>query len=126
MAKKRGTKVGIEGGKELAEKFKSIGKQVYTQQEQAVMLAGMLVERHAKLNAPVDTGRLRNSIATRLSDSSENNISAEVGTNVQYAKSVEYGTSKMNAQPYLYPALENNKQKILKMLAKAFKEGCGL
>jgi len=119
-------KIGIEGGKEIAEKFKSIGKRVYTQQEQAVMQAGMVVERDAKINAPVDTGRLRNSIATRLSESSSNNISAEVGTNVQYAKSVEYGTSRMGAQPYLYPALENNKQKILKMLAKAFKEGCGL
>jgi HK97 gp10 family phage protein len=119
-------KVGIEGGKALADKFKSIGKQVYTQQEQAVMQAGMLVERDAKINVPVDTGRLRSSIATRLSESSSNNISAEVGTNVQYAKSVEYGTSRMGAQPYLYPALENNKQKILKMLAKAFKEGCGL
>ena len=119
-------KVSIDGGKELADKFKSIGKQVYTQQEQAVMQAGMLVERDAKINVPVDTGRLRSSIATRLSESSSNNISAEVGTNVQYAKSVEYGTSRMGAQPYLYPALENNKQKILKMLAKAFKEGCGL
>jgi len=119
-------KVSIDGDKELAEKFKSIGKQVYTQQEQAVMQAGVLVERDAKINVPVDTGRLRNSIATRISESSSNNISAEVGTNVQYAKSVEYCSSKMNAQPYLYPALEYNKQKILKMLAKAFKEGCGL
>jgi excinuclease UvrABC helicase subunit UvrB len=113
-------KIGIDGGKELAEKFKSIGKQVYTQQEQAVMQAGMLVERDAKINVRVDTGRLQNSIATRLAESDESVIASEVGTNVKYAKVVEY------KYPYLYPAYENNKQKILKMLAKAFKEGCGL
>jgi HK97 gp10 family phage protein len=126
MAKNRGIKVGIEGGRELAAKFKAIGKQVYTEQEQGVLLAAMYVERDAIINAPVDTARLRNSIASRIAQNDGTNIVAEVGTNVQYAQAVEFGTSRMPARPFMLPAFENNKQKILKQLAKAFKNGVGL
>jgi HK97 gp10 family phage protein len=126
MAKSRGTKVGIEGGRELAEKFKAIGKQVYTEQEQGVLQAAMIVERDAKINAPVDTGRLRSSITSRIAENDGTTIAAEVGTNVQYAQAVEFGTSRKAARPFMLPAFENNKQKILKQLAKAMKNGCGL
>jgi HK97 gp10 family phage protein len=126
MAKKRGTKAGIESGKELAKNFRNIGKQVLTEEEQAVFRAALIVERDAKLNCPVDTGRLRQSIGSRIVEGDENNIIAEVGTNVTYAPYVEYGSSKMAARPFLFPAYNNNKQRILKELAKAFIKGCGL
>lgn len=45
------------------------------------------IEAQAKLNSPVDTGRLRSSINTRISG----NL-AKVGTNLKYAPHVEYGT----------------------------------
>ncbi len=47
----------------------------------------------AKKATVVDTGRLRASIATQMSD-----LSAEIGTNVEYAPFVEFGTSKMEAR----------------------------
>ncbi|WP_236886645.1 HK97 gp10 family phage protein [Dehalococcoides mccartyi] len=47
----------------------------------------------AKKATVVDTGRLRASIATQISD-----LSAEIGTNVEYAPFVEFGTSKMEAR----------------------------
>ena len=60
---------------------------------------GFQAEDYAKLLCPVDTGRLRDSI-THTNDED----SAYIGTNVEYAAYVEYGTSKTVAQPFLEPA----------------------
>lgn len=68
--------------------------------EAAMEAIGMQAERNVKLEAPVDTGRLRNSITHTASGDT-----AYVGTNVEYAPYVEYGTYKMAAQPYLKPGV---------------------
>lgn len=61
------------------------------------------IERDAKRACPVDTGRLRGSISTNLG-----NLEAEIGTNVEYAPFVEFGTRYQSAQPYMIPAFERN------------------
>lgn len=62
------------------------------------------VESAAKRLCPVDTGRLRASITHDLSEDVRG-LFAQVGTDVEYAKYVELGTSRMSAQPFLRPAL---------------------
>ena len=57
-------------------------------------------------------GNLRSSITHRVVSDEE----ARVGTNVDYAEYVERGTKNMAAQPYLRPALDNNKARIEKMI----------
>lgn len=71
--------------------------------ERALEKIGMVGEAYAKEECPVDTGRLRNSISHAVDDNT-----AIIGTNVEYAPYVELGTSKMDAQPYLRPAVENH------------------
>jgi len=73
-----------------------------------VELAALEVEKEAKRICPVDTGRLRNSISTAKGDKT----TMFVGTNVEYAPYVEFGTHKMSAQPYMRPAAEKVKQKL--------------
>lgn len=63
------------------------------------------VDRTAKRLCPVDTGRLRASINWRL-EADARGLLAIVGTDVEYAPYVEFGTSRMSAQPFLRPALE--------------------
>jgi hypothetical protein len=58
----------------------------------------------AKRLCPVDTGRLRSSIAWRL-ETDARGLHAVVGTGVTYAAYVEFGTRYMRARPYLRPAL---------------------
>ena len=123
---KRGTKAGITGGKELAAKFREIGREVKTEVEQALVKGALRVERDAKINAPVDTGRMRASITNRLVGAGSDNPVAEVGTSVVYAPYVEFSTSKSPAKPFLFPAYNQNKDKIMKDIAAAFKKGCGL
>ena len=62
------------------------------------------VQRAARQFAPVDTGRLRNSIGITSGKDSRGEY-RDVGTNVEYAAAVEYGFSRSPAQPYLRPAI---------------------
>ena len=60
--------------------------------EQAVNEACILVENDAKKRCPVDTGELRMSITHEIEETSENRTTGAVGTNLEYAPYVEFGT----------------------------------
>jgi HK97 gp10 family phage protein len=62
------------------------------------------VERAAKQLCPVDTGRLRSSVTHEL-DQDAQGVVGIIGTDVDYAPFVEFGTSRASAQPFLRPAL---------------------
>lgn len=80
---------------------KGIEKQLY----QAVRDTLKEVRRTAKELVPVRTGDLRGSIGFR---SSRKDMSGFVFASMPYALFVEEGTSRMEAQPYLRPALEQH------------------
>ena len=95
----------------------------------ALETIGRVAERYAKEICPTDTSRLKNSISHQVDDDT-----VYVGTNVEYAPYVEFGTGKfaeggggrptpwsyqddkgnwhttngMKPQPYLKPAIENH------------------
>lgn len=77
--------------------------------KQAVMVAleavGLQAEGYAKRLCPVDTGLLRNSITHA---GSSDDTTAYVGTPVEYASYVEYGTSRTKPHPYIKPAVEEH------------------
>ena len=54
------------------------------------------IQRFAKQVTPVDTGRLRASISTRLGD-----LEATTSTNVEYALFVHEGTKFMRGRPFM-------------------------
>lgn len=78
-------------------------------------LVGEFVEGAAKYLCPVDTANLQDSINHKVL---KLELSVKVGTPVEYAPFVELGTSKMAAQPYLRPAVLQNKEAILYILNK--------
>jgi len=104
-------KTEIINGKELAEKFKKAGKTVQDKIDKALLKAGLLVERSAKMLVHVDTGRCRASITTRLVSSN-----AQVGTIVEYAPRLE------KRYPFLKPALKNNEMEIKQILHKGLSD----
>lgn len=65
------------------------------------------IEKTAKKNAPVDTGKLRNSI-----ESEAKGLEANIGTDCEYAGYVHDGTYKMAARPFLDMAAEKELQDI--------------
>lgn len=67
---------------------------------------GLTVQRAAKRNAPVDTGRLRSSITEELTRDGDELVET-IGTDVEYGLYVEVGTHHAPAHPYLRPALDS-------------------
>ena len=94
-------------------------KEYNTAIEQAMKEAVLIVEADAKRNAPVDTGRLRASITNEVRKIAGAVLEGRVGTNVDYAKYVELGTSRQDPQPYLRPALRNNFEQIVSIIQEA-------
>jgi HK97 gp10 family phage protein len=78
---------------------------------QILTACALIVLADAIKNCPVDTGRLRASLAHVVD---RENLSARIGTNVFYALFVFLGTYKMAARPILTNALEANKPEIRK------------
>ena len=76
----------------------------------AIKECALAIQSDAKRNCPVDTGRLRMSITSDTSNI--NNFEASVGTNVEYATHVEYGTRRQSPKPYLRPAYNKNVAKL--------------
>lgn len=103
--------------------------------EQAVQRGCITVQSAAKRLCPVDTGELRNSIFTKV-EKNKDDIIGKIYTNKEYAPYVEFGTGSrgkatyngdvdvtynmawagMPAQPYLYPALKNNEEAVIKKI----------
>ena len=86
---------------------------------------GQLQEK-AQRNAPVGTpestgipgyigGTLKRSIGIDITDGG---MTAEVEPTAEYAPYVEYGTRFMEAQPYLKPAFDDQKEKFKKDMQK--------
>uniref|UniRef100_A0A6M3KTR9 Putative tail protein n=1 Tax=viral metagenome TaxID=1070528 RepID=A0A6M3KTR9_9ZZZZ len=84
--------------------------------------AGLIVERQAKINVSqssghprVQTGRLRSSITHEVEQGQ-----VSIGTNVYYGKYLEFGTVNHPPYPWLYPAVESEKSKIIEALKGKF------
>lgn len=114
--------------------FRAYNKKAQTNLEKAIVRASLQVEASAKQlfkgrddeSVPgepprVQTGRLRASITHRLERSPEGPVGL-VGTNVEYAPHLEFGTSRMSPHPFLTPALEMNKADIEAAIAQAIRE----
>ena len=63
---------------------------------------GAIVQSNARRYVPVDTGSLKKSITMEVKDDT-----ASIGTPLDYAPHIEYGTVKQAPKPFLSPALED-------------------
>lgn len=76
---------------------------------------GAEMQAKSQQNAPVDTGTLKRSIGIEITDGG---MTAEVEPTADYAPYVELGTRFMEAQPYLGPAFNEQKEKFKKDMKK--------
>lgn len=109
-------KTPIEGLPRLRVAILKAGDAVTKAAVREVKRSALNVESGAKLRSPVDTGRLRGSITHDLSESG---LGAVIGTNVEYSPYVEFGTERQRAQPYLLPALEEERPRFYARLRAA-------
>jgi len=101
--------MGTKGFRELNNNVKKLTKDFNNLIPVALKAGALLIQNDAKKRAPYLTGTLRRSIHTEQTGKT----SVKVGTDVEYAIFQEYGTSKMAARPYLRPAFDENRQKVV-------------
>ena len=118
----------------------------------ALEICGGKAEGYAKMLTPVDTGLLRNSITHAIAGKkpdinkykadrprkgenflrsgeykgnalNDDELCVYIGTNVEYAEAVETGTSTMQAQPYLKPAVADHSSEYREIIENELKKG---
>lgn len=104
--------------------FTSHKKQVNKAVKNAILVGleacGAVAETYAKKDAPVDTGRLRNSIAHKVEREEQ---AAYIGTNVEYAPYQELGTRRgVKAKHFLRDAAQNHSEEYRALLENALRE----
>lgn len=90
----------------LAAKFVGVAATVQVRAAIACNKAALDTQSDARQLAPVDTGNLRGSIQVRPATPAL--TEASVGPEAEYGVYVEYGTSRMSAQPYMRPAADRH------------------
>lgn len=84
------------------------------------------IEGTAKVLAPVDTGNLRASVTTSdLRSVSQDSPAAEVVASASYATYLEFGTSRMPAQPFMRPAADLHKPGFEKAMGQIIGKAMG-
>lgn len=106
----------------ISEMKRALEKQAKVEQmvSSVVKLNGAELQERAQRNAPVDTGNLRRSISLSVKDGG---MTAEVTATADYSAYVEYGTRYMEAQPYMQPAFNVQKEIFLNDLRRVMKNG---
>ena len=115
--------IEIKGLEEFQRKMEKAAREVRGKRVvQAIQVATLLVQRSAKLNVPVDTGRLRASIIPVVETGAA--VRGIVGTNVVYGPFVEQpGPVRASGRrPWLEPALAENQARIEAFLLVAIVE----
>ena len=108
--------IEVQGLKELQEALKDFGDHWDEIAHEALTPGLAALESEAKKLAPVDTGRLRASIASEVQRGAGSEIIGKVGSNVEYASYQEYGTRYQSGKPFLTPALERNVNRVVKLI----------
>ena len=106
----------VKGVDRLVRQLAIKSKQARIATDRQLELSSKRIERMAKVKAPVDTGALKNSIFSAKAG----NLTYKVTAPQHYAIHVEKGTRKMRAQPYLKPALDAERPKLISNLRKLY------
>jgi HK97 gp10 family phage protein len=86
--------------------------------KEALLQTGADIVELTKQLSPVDTGALRQSYGAVPVDSN----TIQIGSDKEYAPFVEYGTSRMAAQPHLTPAFLQSEETFKARLAEAIRK----
>jgi HK97 gp10 family phage protein len=135
--------MNLTGFKELAAALRELGPRVAKNSlRRAVSAGSTVIKDDARARAPKDTGEMAKDILVKRERDTKGEMSAKYsvfvltgkksrlkgkGRNVSrdsfYWRFVEFGTSKMAAQPFMRPAFESRKEEAVKVIGEKLDEG---
>ena len=112
-----------EKASKLVTKFKLKGVELNTLLKVAIKEASIIVENDAVLTHPWknQTGLLEKSITHRIIERKGYPV-GQVGTSVEYAEHLEFGSSRNKPYPFLRPSLNRNRAKIKRIIEARLKQ----
>jgi len=124
-------RVEIKGSKELQNALKKIPKNATRRSLAKAAKAGAEpILRSAKQKAPVDTGRLRDSLRSTFAYQSSRAVRVQVASSLKPKKGSwhsydyyqEFGTSFHPAQPFMRPAVDEQHENAVEQTRKTMEE----
>ena len=108
----------IKGVDRMVRQLAIKSKQARIATDRQLELSSLRIERNAKVKTPVKTGALKNTIFSAKAG----NLTYKVTAPQHYAIYVEKGTRKMRAQPFLKPAIDAERPKLISNLRKIYRK----
>lgn len=118
----------LEGMENLLSEIEKLGKAGSRIENRALREAGDVVKEAIQKEAPIRTGKLKESINVSRVKNKDGAKHVEVGPDkdVFYSRFVEFGTVKMKANPFMARGYETSKENAMETIEKSLKEGLGL
>jgi HK97 gp10 family phage protein len=116
----------------LAAKFRALPEAAKRAMAEDIESAAGTIERSAKRRAPKDEGGLREGIAVQILDGgmrviiSALRIATRGKLRANIAWFVEFGTQKMPARPFLFPAWRASRNRLRRRIRTRVREAFGL
>ena len=124
--------ISTKGFEKYLEAVAAAGKDVDQSAAKAVKIGAEIIQEGMQELVPILTGNLHDHIQIDGPNQDGNYISADVGLiqkksftdaeTARYGMAVEYGTSKMEAQPFIRPGYDQNKNKARKGVRESLKK----
>jgi HK97 gp10 family phage protein len=114
--KARNIKAEIEGADEVIKTLEDLGLEAEKILQDAARKGGEIALREARKRCPERTGNLKRSLKVDNGKTTTSKAEVKVthGKKEFYGTFVELGTSHMKAQPFLRPAVDENRAEISK------------
>jgi len=104
----------VKGVEEFQEALRNFDSAIQKQVHRQLASWAADVKALARELVPVRTGHLRSSIYAKI-----NEWVAQIGAEATYALFVELGTRRMQARPYLYPAIQQHLPRLEQIILDA-------
>ena len=126
-------KIGVDV-EPLMRRLEKIGRDGRAETVERLERIAEIIRDEARVLCPVETGSLQRSLRTfkreglgalcsvGVSAGNGGVVNPNTGREVDYARYVEYGTSRMAAKPFLRPALATVKPLIMAMIQEAWRK----
>ena len=121
-------KFEVDGMENLLNELDKLGQKGSRIENTALKEAGNIVKESIVKEVPVRTGKLKENITVSNVKSKDGVKKVEVGPGKDeyYAAFLEFGTTNMDANPFISRGYENSKEEAEKVIVEEIKKGLGL